>query len=272
LGIYKHNKYQKFYINDTKKREIHKAKIKDRFINFVLYENMYLYFEKVFIFDSYSCRINKGVQKAVFRFLYFARKITKNNTKKAFVLKLDIKKCFHNIDQSVLKSILEKYITQKSLLNLLFEIIDSFKTKADKKGIPLGNITSQIFINIYLHELDIFVKKDLKVIYYIRYADDFLILENDLEKLKLNKSKIEVFLNLKLKLEIKNEVKNIFVLSQGVNFLGYKIFPKYITLKSKNKKRFLQKVNYQNFYSYLGFLKHCKSYKLQRKIIGLLEK
>ncbi len=265
-GTYEHQKYTHFVLSDTKKRDIHKATVKDRFIHYVLFNNLYQYFEKVFIFDSYSCRINKGTQRAVRRFLEFGRKCGKNNTKTVYVLKLDIRKCFASIDQIILKKLLEKYIEEKDLLNILCKIIESFNYRFPNKGIPLGNVTSQLFINVYLHELDTFIKERLKAKYYIRFADDYVILDPDRKILENYKREIENFLSLSLKLEIKKENRFIRTLASGVTFLGYKVFPKYIAIKTKNKKRFLSKVSATNIHSYLGFLKHCYSSKLQTEL------
>lgn len=266
-GIYTHQKYTHFVLNDTKKRDIHKATVKDRFIHYVLFKNLYQYFEKVFIYDSYSCRINKGTQKAVSRFLEFGRKCSKNNTKTIYVLKLDIRKCFASIDQIILKEILKKYIGENDLLNILSRIIESFNYGISDKGIPLGNVTSQLFINVYLHELDTFIKENLKAGYYVSFADDFLILDPDAKVLEVYKYEIQNFLSQNLKLEIKKENRYIRTLGSGVTFLGYKVFPNHTTVKTKNKKRFLSKVSSKNIHSYLGFLKHCYGNKLKEELI-----
>lgn len=271
-GNYEHQKYTHFVLSDTKKRDIHKATVKDRFIHYVLFNNLYQYFEKIFIFDSYSCRINKGTQKAVNRFLEFGRKCGKNNAMTVYVLKLDIRKCFASIDQIILKKLLEKYLQEKDLLTILCKIIESFNYGFPDKGIPLGNVTSQLFINIYLHELDTFIKEKLKVKYYVRFADDFVILDPDKLTLERCKKEIEDFLVLSLKLEIKKENRYIRTLSSGVTFLGYKVFPRYIAVKTKNKKRFLAKVTSKNIHSYLGFLKHCYSNKLQLELMKRVPK
>src|ERR1035437_6094088 len=125
---YKHNNYEAFKINDPKPRDIHKASVKDRLCHHAIYRVLYPYFDKKFIYDSYSCRIEKGTHKAIYRFEDFIRKESKNNTKTCWVLKCDIRKFFASIDHGVLKSILAKHIEDVGTLDLLSKIIDSFHT------------------------------------------------------------------------------------------------------------------------------------------------
>ena len=152
--------------------------------------------------DSFSCRLEKGTHKAINRFRSFAYKVSKNNTKTCWVLKCDIKKFFASINHKILKDILAEYIPDKDILWLLSEIIDSFYSANSGVGLPLGNLTSQLLVNIYMNKFDQFVKHRLKAKYYIRYADDFIILSRDkiwLERLLLE---IKSFLENNLKLSI----------------------------------------------------------------------
>ena len=128
-GTYKHGGYKAFKINDPKPRDIHKASVRDRLLHHALYGVLYPYFDRKFIYDSYSCRIDKGTHRAINRFRDFARKVSKNNTKQCWVLKCDVRKFFASIDHSVLKEILEKHIGDEDVLNILGEVIDSFNTK-----------------------------------------------------------------------------------------------------------------------------------------------
>ena len=123
---YKHSNYEAFKINDPKPRDIHKAIVRDRLLHHAIYRIIYPYFDKKFIYDSYSCRVRKGTHKAIYRFESFIRKVSKNNTKTCWVLKCDIRKFFANIDHDILKSILVKHIQDKDVLWLLENIIDSF--------------------------------------------------------------------------------------------------------------------------------------------------
>lgn len=274
-GRYTHDKYRHFTITETKKREIHKASVRDRVVHHLLYNTLYSYFDKKFIYDSYSCRKDKGTHKALLRYQHFSRKVSNNYTKQVHVLKFDIQKCFASINHNILKSVLERYIEDKDILYLLFKIIDSHS-----QGIPLGNLTSQLFVNIYLHELDFYCKHTLKLKYYIRYADDVVIFldrkevdkkqEDEYEdKAKETINKIGIFCNVNLKLNIhKVEVKTMY---SGVDFLGWIHFPKFRVLRKVTKSKMLKKVIQKNINSYIGLLKWGSGWKLKNKILKLLK-
>jgi len=172
---YEHGGYSAFNISDPKPRNIHKALVRDRVVHHLLYKELYQYFDNRFIFDSYSCRKYKGTHKALDRFKFFARKVSKNNTRICYVLKCDIRKFFASIDQEVLMKILERHIEDVDILWLIGQVVKSFHTTKIDVGLPLGNLTSQLLVNIYMHEFDMFVKQELRVKYYIRYADDFVV-------------------------------------------------------------------------------------------------
>ncbi|MDO8686913.1 MAG: reverse transcriptase domain-containing protein [Candidatus Berkelbacteria bacterium] len=277
---YVHGGYHAFNISDPKPRNIHKASVRDRLLHHAVYRILYPYFDKKFISDSYSCRINKGTHKAINRFRDFSRKVSKNNTKTYWVLKCDIRKFFASIDHNILKKILEKHIKDKNILWLLSRVIDSFETQkhiyamADicKVGLPLGNLTSQLLVNVYMNEFDQFMKRELKVKYYIRYADDFVILsenKNYLEELLPN---IYDFLEKELKLELHPDKVFIKTLASGVDFLGWVHFPKHRVLRTSTKKKMFRNLE-NNFkeesqQSYLGLLSHGNAHKLEEKIIG----
>ena len=225
---YKHGNYEAFKINDPKPRDIHKATVRDRLLHHAIYRILYPYFDKKFIHDSYSCRIGKGTHKAIYRFENFIRKVSKNNTKNCWVLKCDIKKFFASIDHSILKSILVKHIQDKDVLWLLFNVIDSFHSKhiyamADicqvaEVGLPLGNLTSQLLVNVYMNEFDQYVKHKLKVKYYIRYADDFVVLSQDKSYLENILKQMKEFLVNNLKLTMHSDKVFIKTISSGVDF------------------------------------------------------
>lgn len=166
------------------------------------------------------------------------RKISKNYTSPCWVVKCDVKKFFASIDHEILITLLKTRVCDVSILRLLEEVIYSFTSDGKKdKGIPLGNLTSQVFANIYLNELDQFVKHTLKIKYYLRYADDFLIISNRKEELKTYIKPISTFLEEKLKLEL-HPKKIIFRnLYWGIDFLGYIILPHYILPRIKTKRR-----------------------------------
>ena len=173
---YKHGGYQCFKINDPKTRTIHKAIVRDRLLHHAVCRILCPFFDKIFISDSFSCRTNKGTHKAINRFREFARIVSKNNTKTCWVLKCDIKKFFASINQHILVKILEQHTPDENVVNLLREIIFSFYSTEPGVGLPLGNLASQLFSNVYMNGLDQFMKHKLKEKYYIRYADDFVIL------------------------------------------------------------------------------------------------
>jgi RNA-directed DNA polymerase len=159
---YIHGKYQAFRINDPKPRDIHKASVRDRLLHHAIYRILYPFFEKIFIPDSYSCRLGKGTHKAVNRFCQYSYKVSKNNTHACWVLKCDVKKFFASINHRTLINILHEYIPNKKIIWLLWQVIRSFSSGDAGIGIPLGNLTSQLFANIYLNELDRFIKHKLK--------------------------------------------------------------------------------------------------------------
>lgn len=272
---YKHGSYQAFFVQDPKKRHIHKAKVADRVVHHLLYQYLYEVFDKTFIYDSYSCRLEKGTHKAVKRLEKFTRQVSKNYTRSCWALHCDIKKFFASVDHEILLKLLKNRIKDKGIIWLLPEVINSFHSQ-DKngKGIPLGNLTSQIFANIYLNELDQFIKHKLKVKYYLRYADDFLILSDSKNYLNHLIKPIEFYLQDKLKLELHPQKIIFRKLEWGIDFLGYIVLPHHILPRTKTKKRILEKLkekigseNFnQSLQSYLGYLSHANSYKLTQEL------
>lgn len=221
---YTHGGYVAFKINDPKPRDIHKATVRDRLMHHLLYRALYEYFDSKFIYDSYSCRIDKGTHKAINRFRDFGRTVSKNNTQTCWILKGDIKKFFASIDHVVLKNILAKCIEDKDLLQLLGHIISSFSTEGRHGvGLPLGNLTSQLLVNIYMNEFDHFVKRELKAPFYIRYADDFVLLHQDKKYLESLIPQMSEFLGTRLKLALHPDKLFIKTLASGVDFLDWKI-------------------------------------------------
>jgi RNA-directed DNA polymerase len=281
---YAHGRYDAFKINDPKPRDIHKASVRDRLLHHAIYKILYPFFDKKFIYDSYSCRVEKGTHKAMERFTEFHRKVSKNNTKTCWVLKCDIRKFFASIDHNILKNILVKYVQDIDTLSLLGNIIDSFKTKTPEthftnstlsrnfgKGLPLGNLTSQLLVNIYMNEFDQFVKHKLKVKYYIRYADDFVFLSEDKKYLQNIKEEVAIFLKEKLRLELHPNKVYIKTLSSGVDFLGWVHFPYHRVLRTATKKRMFRNLKKnehkkESLNSYLGMLKHGNAYKLKKQL------
>ncbi len=272
---YQHGNYYAFYVQDPKLRHIHKAQVQDRVVHHLLYKFLYQLFDKTFIFDSYSCRLNKGTHKGIKRVEYFVRKISKNYTQPCYALKLDIKKFFASVDHQVLLELLKQRVKDPAIIWLLQQVLESFHSEnGEGKGIPLGNLTSQVFANIYMNELDQFIKHQLRIKYYLRYADDFVILAADKENFDQYTNLIKEFLMQRLKLELHPKKVIIRKLDWGIDFLGYIVLPHYILPRTKTKKRIFTKLeskitdeNFnQSLQSYLGYLSHANSYKLTQKL------
>jgi len=257
--------YVDFYVHDPKRRHIHKANIRDRILHQAVFRILYPIFDKGFIFDSYSCRINKGTHAAVNRLEKFLIKASKNNRKKVFILKCDVSKFFDSVNHEILKNLIKQKVQDPDSLWLVWEIIDSFK-KSPGCGIPLGNVTSQLFANIYLNELDQFIKKDLRIKYYVRYCDDFVILSNNKEDFPKIINQISEFIEFGLKLKLHPDKVFIRSYLEGIDFLGYVLRPHHRLLRTKTKRRMLKKINENNKSSYLGILQHCNGYKILKNL------
>ncbi len=238
LCKYKHGGYITFYITEPKLRKIEKTKYIDRIVH-RWYVNSFIdpYFVPQFINTSYACLKGKGMHKACLD-VQKAMKHCKNIWGEYYILKMDIKKYFENIHKDILYEILQRKIKDKKILWLTKEIIYS---NNGKTGLPIGNYTSQMYANIYLNELDQYVKHNLKCKYYFRYMDDGIILLKTKEKAKEILEAIQKFLKEKLKLEL-NQKTQIFKNKQGVNFCGYKINEYRLKIRDKGKRRLKKKI------------------------------
>lgn len=276
---YKHGTYTDFYVNDPKRRHIHKAEVADRIVHHLLYKYLYTLFDKTFIYNSYSCRIGKGTHKAVKRLEMFARKLSKNYTCDFWALKLDIKQFFASVDHQILLNLIKRRVDDKKILWLINQIVDSFAPGTGlnpngvvpQKGIPLGNLTSQIFANIYLSKLDQFIKHKLKIKYYLRYADDFLMLGLNKEGLLQRFKTVKHYLWKSLKLEIHPNKISMRKFSWGIDFCGYIVLPHYILPRAKTKRRILKKIvkeniSNQSLQSYLGYFSHSSALEITQNI------
>lgn len=231
-----------FILRDPKTRIISKSHFRDRIVHHAICNITEPIFEKLFIYDSYANRLGKGTQKAIERFENFKRKITKNNAKRTYVLKADIKHYFENVDHNILIKLLERKIKDEKLIHLIKIILNNHQTRHLGKGMPLGNLTSQFFANIYLHELDWFIKHHLKARYYIRYVDDFVIIETDIKTLEDYMLQINAFLRENLLLEIHPEKSKFQIITHGVRFLGSRIYPHHRLLTKMNTRKFKKKL------------------------------
>ncbi len=278
---YKHDGYKAFNISDPKPRNIHKASVRDRLLHHAIHRVLYPYFDQLFIYDSYSCRLNKGTHRAINRFRFFGTKVSKNNTKQCYILKCDIKKFFASINHEILINILNEYIQDKDIVWLLERVIESFNTIGKPNtGLPLGNLTSQLLVNVYMNKFDQFVKHKLKIKYYIRYADDFVIFDSDKNILLNLMPKISNFLQKKLKLEFHPDKVFIKTIYSGLDFLGWVHFPNHRVLRTSTKRRVTKALkeseNVNVLTSYCGLLKHGNQFaikqEIENKIQNLLKK
>lgn len=233
-GCYQPRPYRTFSISDPKPRTISAADFRDRVAHHALCAVLEPLFERAAIFDSYACRPGKGSHAAVRRAQHFARRFGR-------FLKLDIQKFFENLDHEVLKASLRRLVKDARLLRLADRIIDhGAPGSAPGKGLPIGNLTSQHFANHYLSPLDHFVKEKLRVPGYLRYMDDFLFFSDSKRFLCEAHRRILEFLELKLKLQLKSEVTVHAPVSEGIPFLGLRIWPQVIRLDGSGKRRLIR--------------------------------
>lgn len=263
---WRHGSYHGFRICDPKPRHIHKASVRDRLVHHAIHRVLYPFFDRKFISDSFSCRVAKGVHAAGERFRHFSDQVGKNNTRTTWVLKCDIRKFFASISHRVLTAILERDIPDTNALWLLGEVIDSFKASPGR-GLPLGNLTSQLMANIYLNELDQFVKHSLRFRHYIRYADDFVFLGHDREPLIALLPDIEEFLKKQLSLQLHPDKIVLKTLASGVDFLGWTYFPTHKVVRTVTRRRMMRRIARnpvrQTIDSYLGLLAHGDAFGLR---------
>ncbi len=238
-----------FKINEPKPRFIQAASVRDRVVHHALVRVINPLFEPGFIYDSYACRHGKGTLKAVRRLEEFWRRESRNYSRKIYFLKADIRKYFDSIDHSILIGMLRNKISCPRTIWLIKKILkrqpaDCKGIKIEEgKGLPIGNLTSQLFANIYLNEFDQYVKHRLRVRFYIRYVDDFVAVSADREYLTSLIAPIENFLKERLRLALHPVKRKIFSSRSGIDFLGYFIRRHYKILRSGNVKRFLRRVD-----------------------------
>lgn len=269
-GSYKHSEYFAFKINDPKPRDIHKAAVRDRLLHHAIYRRLYPFFDRTWIPDSYSCRNDKGTHRAMDRFRKFAGQVSKNNTRTCWVLKCDIRKFFASIDQRMLLDIVGKHVKDLRTLALIAEVVDSFQSTGPGKGLPLGNLTSQLLVNVYMNEFDQFAKHRLKAVRYIRYADDFVILSESRKTLEALIPRISAFLTQRLALSLHPKKVSIGTLAAGVDFLGWIHFPDHRILRTSTKKRMIRNIAERTearLQSYRGLLGHGNARKLSTRYL-----
>ncbi len=282
--------YRDFHIYDPKKRIISAAPYFDRVIHHALINIIEPLIAKSFIHDTYACLKGKGTHRAVQRYKEFQKK-------NKYVLKCDVRKYFESVDQEILLRKVTKKIKCKNTLWLIKQIIDSrqssirtieyfegddlFTPLYRRKGLPMGNLTSQFFANLYLNDFDHFVKEELTARFYIRYCDDFVIFGNS--RAWLNQIKCDIKKHLiTLRLRLHDNKSRIFRTTDGVDFLGYRIYPNYMRVRKSIVKRYRRKLKNMaeqykhrnikipeinnSIQSWIGHVKHADSYQLRKEV------
>lgn len=304
-----------FFSEKPKLREIFAADFRDRIVHHILVDYLERIWEPIFIHNSYACRKGKGIHQGVARLRKFIRQVTGNGSRKAWYLQLDIKNYFMTMDKEILFFLILRKCRNEDVLWLcqllvfhdctndpvmrggarLARQIPPHKTlfhAPEGKGLPIGNLNSQFFANVYLNSLDQFVKHTLKCRFYLRYCDDFVLLSDNRGQLKAWESSIKNFLIIELALNLNKKARRLQPVSNGVNFLGYIIRADYQLVRKRvignlrqKIKRFEQKLVktedscrvysfdrellddlFATFASYLGHFKHANSFKLIKSI------
>jgi len=291
---YRPGAYRSFFIYEPKVRQISAAPYRDRVVHHALTAVLEPIFERTFIADSYACRKGKGTHAAVRRCQEFARRFR-------YVLKADIQKFFPSMDHEILKARVARKIKDRDVLWLANRIIDGsnpqeevvnyfpgddlFTPTERRRGIPIGNQTSQFFSNVYLDQLDHFVKDRLGIAGYVRYVDDFLVFSDDKKHLAGVREQIRVLLvSLRLRLHPKKNV--ISPVKDGIRFLGYRVFPTHRLLPKENVRRFVRRVRamqheyatgaisiadiYQRLMSWVGHAKQADTFRLRERLFDTI--
>lgn len=286
-----------FVVTRPKPREIWAADFRDRIVHHVLYNRYAHYFYRRFIHDSYACIPEKGTLRAANRVQHFIRVATLNHTKPAWFLKADIANFFVSINKQILDELLMTHIKHPWWIWLTRLILhkdprENVYIKSDKKlltqipphkslltapeghGLPIGNLSSQFFANVYLDQLDQHVKHILKLNYYVRYVDDIVIINQDNDQLNNAYKRMDKFIFENLELNFHPNKKEINFVKVGINFVGYIIKPwcKYIRRSTINRmhKQIENKNNFKSLEatvnSYFGILKHTNSYNERKNV------
>lgn len=252
-GTWQPGQYRYFMISDPKEREVAAAPLRDRIVHHALVRVLEPIFDPRFIADSFACRKGRGTHAGLARAREFTRRYR-------YCLKCDIRKYFPSIDHALLLAQLRRAVADPRVLDLLTRIITShadgvsqhwqaggslFDVTERSRGLPIGNLTSQFFANIYLHPLDLFVKHELRVKGYLRYVDDFLLFGNDRAALKTHGRRIREFVKM-LRLSLHPDKFRLTRTDQGVDFVGFVCFPcGRIRVRDDNVRRFVRRLNLQ---------------------------
>lgn len=290
-GIYLPGEYRQFNLYERKPRLISAAPFRDRVAHHALMNVVEPLLDKSYIFDSYACRKGKGVHLAVSRYQHWAKRYS-------YALKLDIASYFPSIDRDILKAQLRRQLKDRSALNLFDTILDHAPQPLNKPiryfagddlltplerptGLPIGNLTSQVLANLYLNDLDHFIKEKLRVKAYLRYVDDLILLDDDKAFLWACRDAIAAELE-KLRLILHPAKINLFQTRLGVDVLGYRIFPRCRLFRNDNGYRFARKLkrfaagyacgrlDWEDFnrsvQSWIGHASHADTFQLREKL------
>lgn len=263
-GTYQFGPYRSFWVEEPKKRLIESARFRDRIVHHAIHSVLEPIFDAQFYYHSYACRTGRGSHEAVITLQNWMR-----HAPSAFYLKCDIKKYFQSVDRNILLNILGKTIKDERLLELLERLIMT----GPSSGIPIGNLTSQLFANLYLNELDQFLKRKLRIKKYIRYMDDFVMLIPTKDEALLLRNICQDFLKTNLNLELSPHKVQIDSVKNGISFLGFQIFPNRLHLRNANFRRMRRKIKKSKSlestkFSYLGTLLYCSDFfELHQKLL-----
>jgi RNA-directed DNA polymerase len=270
-NTYKPKPYKQFYVHEPKQRLINAPAFRDLVVQHAIYRIIYPIFDKTFIDTSYACRKGGGTHKAS----YYTQKEMRKYNGELYFVKLDIRKFFYSIDRDILRKLFERKIKDKKFVNLMCEFT---KINGDK-GIPIGNLLSQIYALIYLNPLDHFVKRELKIKSYVRYVDDFVLIGLTIDEAIEAQKKCEKFVQNNLNLELSHW--HIQKIKKGINFVGYRTWKsvKFVRKHSMYKmKRAIKKSKINSIISLLGHarntgtLAYYRRLLVESKILNLLPK
>lgn len=280
---YTFGSYISFMVLEPKERLIHAPGYEDKIVQIAINNILKKTYYHTFIYDSYACIDNKGTHKCAERLHYFLRKSRWQYGEKAYIVKIDIKKFFYRIDRKILKRILKRKVDCTQTYDLLCHIVDSSE-QISEVGLPLGNTLSQIEANIYMNEVDQYAKRTLGLKYYIRYADDIVIITKDKSKAKETLNQMKNFIAENNKLSSNNKKTKIFPINQGVNAIGFKMHPTHKLLRDDSKKKIKRKAKKirqllilnkmkpekaeQIFNSWMGHASHANSYNFISKLLS----
>ena len=277
---YEPGEFTEFMIHEPKERAIRALPFRDRVVQHALVNVIEPIFERSMIYDSYGCRVGKGMHRGSDRLMQWLQE-AHHNWPETYVLKADISKFFNSIDVRVFWDIIKRRIKCNDTLWLIRKIL-LHGTDESLIGLPIGNLTSQLFANVYLDQLDHFVKERLHIHYYVRYMDDFVILLPDKQKLHRIKDEIEDFLNCRLHLRF-NRKTSIFPARNGVDFLGYRTWATHRLVRKSSIKRMKRKLRHygkllsegrvdanditRSVRSWIAHVEHANTYHLRRKVL-----